>query len=264
MQTSELAIVGLAAGNLDYLTLNGLSFIKDADVIVHDTGLDAEIRSLWSAQTRSIVLPQVAVSDEQHIEAEARLIVESIRGGQRVVRLSLDQPHLKKRLEAELKILKRLGVRQRIVPSLYALQKEAWDLRLPWLSELIPTQFRIIQSTSIRGDGPFWKQLAIGSDTLAIDLGQGKLHNFIDRLLLAGADPDRPVALVSHHPTQNPICWLTTLEEVDELLPQWKPQGATIVYIGTWPHAVRDSETNKNFWGSLETAAENWLRAQRA
>lgn len=262
MQPLELSVVGLGDGSLDSLTLNGLSLIKDADVIVHAGGLDPEILSLWNGRKRSIVLN--ATLDIQRVESECRLLAETMRSGLRVVRVSIETTEEKKRLELELKILRSLGVRQRIVPSMQALHKEAWDLRLPWLSEILPTSFRIVQSVNIKGDRYFWREMAEKADTLAVDLGQGRLQNFVERLLLAGADPERPVALVAHHPTQSPMCWLTTLEEVDELLPQWKPVGATIVYIGTWPHAMRDTESNKNFWGSLEAAAETWLRAQRA
>ncbi|HYX38201.1 MAG TPA: SAM-dependent methyltransferase [Oligoflexus sp.] len=262
MQPSELSVVGLGSGHLDHVTLGGLALLKDADAIIQDGYLNADLGTVGSPHKRNIV--HAATQDVGRMEAECRQVVDLIRSGSKVVRLTYDDPDHKKRLELELKILRRLGVKKRFVPSLQALHHEAWNLRLPWLSEAAPSNFRVIPSTQVRGDRNFWRYLADEAQTLALDVGRGKLENFMERLLLAGADPERPVALVDHHPTQSPICWLTTLEEVDELLPQWKPQGATIVYIGTWPHAIRDTESNKSFWGSLEAAAEVWLRAQRA
>jgi len=262
MQPSELSVVGLGNGHLDQLTLSGLALIKGANVVVYDAQLDAEIRAFGSDQKHFPV--HSGLQNGRPIEEECRHIADLIRRGSRVVRLSLDHDEHKKRLERELIVLRRLGIKKRFIPSMNALHNEAWNLRLPWLSEAMPGNFRVIPSTQVRGDRNFWRYLADEAQTLALDVGQGRLQGFIDRLLLAGADPERPVALVAHHPTQSPICWLTTLEEVDELWPQWQPNGATIVYIGTWPHAIRDTESNKSFWGSLEAAAEDWLRAQRA
>ncbi len=262
MQPSELTIVGIAAGLVHHLTLQGLTAIKEANVIVLDMGVDAEICSLWSSQKKTIV--RMPHRDSSQIEIESMEVASLIHTGLKVVRLSWDQANSKKRLDHELKFMRKLGIHLRVVPSVFALQQEAWDLRLPWLSEILPSQFRIVQSLEVEGDRFYWKQLADGAETLALDLGQARLQPFIDRLLLAGADPERPVALVAHNPTQSPSCWLTTLEEVDDLLPQWNPQAATIVYIGNWPHAVRDSEPNKSFWGSLEVAAQSWMRAQEA
>lgn len=264
MVKTELTLVGLASGTLDSLTLNGLSAIKDAEVIIFEVGLNHEIRSLWSPNARTIMLHYNTGADSRYIESIARLIADTVRSGLKVVRLSLDQPSLNKCLDAELKILRKLGIGLKIVPSLLALKREAWELRLPWLSEAVPPAFRIIQSQTVQNDKVFWRQLAQGHETLILDLGYNRLVHFMDRLLLAGADPERPLALVAHHPTQSPLCWLTTLEEVDELWPQWRPNAATIVYIGNWPHTVRESDHEPSFWGAMEAAAANWLRAQRA
>ncbi|HET9237221.1 MAG TPA: SAM-dependent methyltransferase [Oligoflexus sp.] len=262
MQPSELSIVGIGHGQLDQLTLTGLALIRDADIIIHDGEDETGIEAAWFSHKRCLVhTPQY---DGAAMEPECRRIAEWIRSGMKVVRLSHEQVDHKKRLDRELYFLRRFGVKIRFVPSLQSLHDEAWNLGLPWLSEAHRGNFRIIPSTQVRGDRNFWRYLADEAQTLAVDVGRGKIENFIERLLLAGADPDRPVALVAHHPTQSPVCWLTTLEEVDELLPQWKPNAATIVYIGTWPHAIRDTESNQSFWGSLEAAAEVWLRAQRA
>jgi siroheme synthase len=247
---------------MDQLTLSGLALIKAADVIIHDG--DEDVAREASQLAHKPCLIHTPRYETSAIDAECRLISEWIRSGSRVVRLSHEDPEHKKRLERELHILRRNGVKARFVPSLTALHEEAWNLRLPWLIESQRGKFRVIPSTQVRGDRNFWRYLAEEAQTLAVDVGCGKIEGFVERLLLAGADPERPVALVAHHPTQSPICWLTTLEEVDALLPQWKPMGATILYLGTWPHAIRDTEANQSFWGSLEAAAEVWLRAQRA
>lgn len=262
MQPSELSVVGIGHGQLDQLTLTGLALIKDADIIIYDGEDETGIEASWFSHKRCLV--HTTSYDLAAMESDCRRVVEWMRGGFKLVRLSHEGSDHKKRLERELSILRRFGVKIRFAPSLQALHDEAWNLRLPWLSEAQRGNFRVIPSTHVRGDRNFWRYLADEAQTLAVDVGRGKIEIFVERLLLAGADAERPVALVAHHPTQSPICWLTTLEEVDELLPQWKPHGATIVYIGTWPHAIRETEANQSFWGSLEAAAEVWLRAQRA
>ncbi|WP_176736490.1 SAM-dependent methyltransferase [Oligoflexus tunisiensis] len=260
MHPSELSVVGIGTGQLTQLTLMGRALIQQADVICCESAMEDAVLAFGADKRWKILTAQ----DASQLEKEGRELAELLHSGARVVRLSFNQMDHKKRLEHELTILRRLGVRKRFFPSLQALHDEAWNLGLPWLSEAQPGAFRIIPSTQVRGDRHFWRYLADDAQTLAVDVGRGRIEIFVERLLLAGADPERPVALVAHHPTRSPICWLTTLEEVDELLPQWKPHGATILYIGTWPHAIRDTEANKSFWGSLEAAAEVWLRKQRA
>jgi siroheme synthase len=260
MYPSELSVVGIGTGQVTQLTLMGRALVQQANVICCDSSLETTVFALCP-EKRCMVL---AEHDALQMEKDSRELAALIHGGAKVVRLSADQVEHRKRLERELSILQRLGVRKRFYPSVQTLQDEAWNLGLPWLLEAQRGAFRIIPSTQVRGDRNFWRYLADDAQTMAVDVGRGRIEVFVERLLLAGADPDRPVALVAHHPTRSAICWLTTLEEVDELLPQWKPQGATILYIGTWPHAIRDTDANKSFWGSLEAAAEIWLRRQRA
>ncbi len=264
MQQPLLTIVGVGSGDLDGLTLNGLAAIKDADLVIYENGLSEKVLSFFSARSRCLPLSRHDESEEKAVAEEVATYIAELREEQKVVRLSLDHAPMKHNLALELKVFKSQGLRLRYLPSLHTLQNVAWDLALPWLSVHALSTFRVIQAVEVTKDRDFWQQLAGTSETIAIDIGPHRLLSIIDRLLRAGADPERPAALVAHHPTQNPVCWLTTLAEMDELIPAWKPKGASTVYIGSWPHQLPAVVTNENFWGRLQKEAEAWLTGQRA
>jgi len=264
MQKPILTIVGLGSGDLKSLSPSGFAAIKAADLIVYEYGLSAEVLSLFSSRGHCLPSSRLSKSEEKEIPTKTATYVEELREGKTVVRLSLDHAALKNILASELKLFKTQGLSIRYLPSLHTLQKVAWDLGLPWLSIHVPSSFRVIQSTEVTKDLKFWQQLAGTTATLAVDVGPHRLLSIVDRLLKAGADPNNPAALVAHHPTQNPVCWLTTLGEMDELLPAWKPTGATTVYIGKWLHQLPAVVIDENLWGRIQREAEAWLESQRA
>jgi siroheme synthase len=260
MSTHELRILTVSAESpLNSLTLQSLYALNDADLIVHDQDLAKELRDLWSLDLQTHAIAPGMQHNIKTIENDVAGIASLLKRGQRVTRIALDLPSSLSRLHLEVKALQRQGVKYKLITSRDAFEKEAWQLKLPWLVNDQWDRFRIIESSNIKGDLNFWKNLASGSETLAIDSSLGSLKRFVEQLLEAGADPLRPVALVAHSPLQDPICWLTTLDEVDELLPQWKTKGATILYVGAWPRASSKGN-QQDFWGPLAADAFQWLR----
>jgi siroheme synthase len=263
MSHHDLSILTVSANNpLGSLTLQALLRINEADLIIHDDLIAEELRDFWSHGSRSLEIPSSPAGSAEILERTIAAIVSSFRSGQRVLRIVADQASLVNRLHEEVKELQRRRLKYRFIPNREAFEKEAWQLKLPWLTDHLSSRFAIIESLSLKADAAFWRELARGSHTLAVDAAQGSLKHFVEQLLEAGADPGRPVALVSHSPVQDPLCWLTTLDEVDELLPQWNSKASTLFYVGAWPQASSRGP-QQDFWGPLAPEALQWLRTGR-
>lgn len=260
MSIHDLKILTVSANStLNSLTLQALYSINEADLIVHDEVITDALYDFWSHTSRTLQVGAAQVKGSDAWESVIATISSTVKKGLRVTRIAADHPSHLNRLHEEVNELKKRGVKCRIIPHREAFEREAWQLKLPWLMDPESSRFRIIESTHLKGDATFWKELALASDTLAVDATQGALKNFVEQLLEAGADASRPVALVSYSPFQDPICWLTTLDEVDELLPQWKTKSATIFYVGAWPVATSRIQ-QPDFWGALAADAFHWLR----
>jgi precorrin-4 methylase len=101
--------------------------------------------------------------------------------------------------------------------------------------------------------GGFLKRLAQARKTLVVDVAPHHRQQFLDRLLQVINEPDRPAALVDYFPSQHPVCWITTLSEMDEMLTLWQAKGTTVIYIGSWHHSEYRDVMDTNYWSQVRS-----------
>ncbi|MBC7476708.1 MAG: uroporphyrinogen-III C-methyltransferase, partial [Pseudorhodobacter sp.] len=116
----SVTFVGAGPGSADHLTLGALRALQQADVVVHDRLVGAEILALIPVSVRLIDMgkdgfgpstPQSAINDT--------LVAEALRGN-RVVRLKGGDPGIFGRLDEEIQALQAHGLSYAILPGLTA------------------------------------------------------------------------------------------------------------------------------------------------
>jgi uroporphyrin-III C-methyltransferase len=198
LEPGHVWLVGAGPGDPGYLTLNAVSALSQADVIVHDALVDDRVAALAGPQAR--LEPAGKRGHQPSVEQgtiSARLVALA-RAGQRVVRLKGGDPFMFGRAGEEMLALAEAGVPFRIVSGVTA------GLAGP-AAALIPPTLRGVNQAVIfatghgAGDGPRidWAALAATGQPLVIFMAMHQLSAIACELAAGGLPADTPAAIIA-------------------------------------------------------------------
>ncbi len=197
----EVALVGAGPGDPGLLTLRALRALQNADVILYDRLVSAEVLDLARRDAERIYVGKTAggaqVSQE---EINARL-VQLAQQGKRVCRLKGGDPFIFGRGGEELEALAAAGVRFEVVPGVTAAAGCAAYAGIP-LTHREHAQSLVFVTGHAKADAGEdssaldWSQLARPSQTVVFYMGLGSLEQILLRLRANGAPDSRAAAIV--------------------------------------------------------------------
>ncbi len=117
MAIGKVSYVGAGPGNPELITVRGRELLHQADLIIHDSGIDHEFFHDCPATTRIIDAGQQGFASEQAVASIARQIIEAAEGGAQVVRLKTGDPLFFSQALDEIDAVKAAGMRLEIVPG---------------------------------------------------------------------------------------------------------------------------------------------------
>ena len=117
-QTGRVSFVGAGPGDPDLLTLKAVRRLQEADVILHDALVSADVLELARREARRIPVGKRSGGEAMAQEEIDQLIVEMAAPGVHVVRLKGGDPAIFGRLESELAACREAGIPFDIVPGI--------------------------------------------------------------------------------------------------------------------------------------------------
>ena len=229
----SVALVGAGPGAADLLTLRALRRLRQADVIVHDRLVSAEVLALARPGAERIFVGKARANHCMRQDEINALLIRLARAGKRVVRLKGGDPLVFGRGGEEAEALAAAGVPCEIVPGITAALACAADAGIPLTHR--DASRSVTLATGHTKDGTLdldFAALARPGATLAIYMGVHTLPLLLAGLTRHGFDPATPAALVERGGT--PAC-RTLRGTLPELLAQasgWGSGGPTLVLIG--------------------------------
>ena len=192
-------IVGAGPGDPDLLTLRAAQLLHEADCILHDELVPAAV--LGRAR-RDATLVAVGKRKGQagwsQVDINAEL-VRRVRAGETVVRLKAGDPFMFGRGGEEVEALREASVPFTVVPGITAALGCAASLSIPLTHRRIASAVTFVSGHSAEGSREAeWPRLAAQGHTLVIYMGATEAASVRDRLLVAGANPGTPVAIVEN------------------------------------------------------------------
>jgi uroporphyrin-III C-methyltransferase len=191
-------LVGAGPGRADLITVRGLRLLQQADVVVYDRLVAAELLSEARPGAELIYVgkgPGNHVASQEEIN---RLLVERVRAGQQVVRLKGGDPFVFGRGGEEALALRQAGLDFEIVPGVSSAIAAPAYAGIPVTQRGIATSFAVVTGHE-RGDHPAsatdWSALA-RIPTLVILMGVGQIGEIAHHLQAAGRQPDTPAAAI--------------------------------------------------------------------
>ena len=194
-------IVGAGPGDPELITVKGLKYLRESDVVLHDrlisTGLLTQIRG------DAVVIDvgkRFGHEDKQQPEIH-RLMIEFAQDGKSVCRLKGGDPFIFGRGGEEANALIAAGIRFEIVPGVSSITAAAVAAGFPLTHRELNHGFLVITgSRSASFDSAEWsaaRTLIKSGGTVVVFMGLVRLEAIIANLLQHGCSLDIPAAVVS-------------------------------------------------------------------
>ncbi|MBC8945448.1 MULTISPECIES: siroheme synthase CysG [Xenorhabdus] len=225
----ELVLVGAGPGDPGLLTLKGLQVIQQADVVLYDHLVSAEILELVRRDADKICVGKRAGCHSVAQEETNALIVKLAQQGKKVVRLKGGDPFIFGRGGEELQVAISAGIPFQVVPGITAAVGASAYAGIP-LTHREHSQSVTFITGHCRENGNEldWFALARGNQTLAIYMGVIKSALISQKLISHGRDANTPVAVIGCGTRSEQQVLTGTLSELERLA-QDAPSPALLV-----------------------------------
>lgn len=229
----SVALVGAGPGDPGLLTLRALRLLNEADVIVHDQLVSAEVLALARRDARCIDVGKHAGQHKVSQEQINGLLVELAQDGQQVVRLKGGDPFVFGRGGEELQSLRAAGITYEVVPGITAALACAAYAGIPLTHRDHAQSLRLVTAHCERSaDRLDWAGLAQDRQTLAFYMGVAGLERIRERLLAHGRSGATPVALIENGSRPEQRVLLGRLHDLPELARHEQVQSPALLLVG--------------------------------
>lgn len=240
MQLSPLSpvlFIGAGPGAADHLTLGALRALREAEVVIHDRLVGAEILALIPQGVRLIDMGKEGFGPSALQEdINATLVAQALTGA-RVVRLKGGDCGIFGRLDEEIEALEARGLPFRILPGLTSATVAAAEIGQSLTRRGRNASLRIVTGHDMAGFAEQdWRAMARPGEVTAIYMGKKSARFIQGRLMMHGAAPATPATLVENvsRPDQRVIAaTLATLPEAAQAL-----EGPAVILFGLAPRAA--------------------------
>lgn len=214
--TGFVSLVGAGPGDPELLTVKALRLIQQADVVVYDRLVSAEIMALVPHGVSQI---SVGKSPGKHCVPQHQIneiIVDLALSGRRVVRLKGGDPFIFGRGGEEALALVHHGIGFEVVPGVTAAGGCSTYSGIPLTHRGLNHGVRFVTGHLHNDDSleVDWERLADPDCTLVIYMGLANLQTICSRLIQAGLPGSTPAAAIHGGTTQTQRKVVSSLSEL--------------------------------------------------
>jgi len=238
-RAGEAYIVGAGPGSPDLMTLRGRQLLSQAEVVLYDRLVGAEILAFARRDAELISVGKSAGRPSITQEQINRLLVQLVKSGKRVCRLKGGDPMIFGRGGEELEALTRAGLAFQVVPGISAALACSAYAGIPLtLRGVTQTVLLTTGHTESSVDAELGRLPA--DQTLALYMGVARFAEIAARLVAAGNSPALPVAVVERGTLPEQRVVVSSLGDLSEAASELAIQSPALLIIGaTTPLAER-------------------------
>jgi uroporphyrin-III C-methyltransferase/precorrin-2 dehydrogenase/sirohydrochlorin ferrochelatase len=211
----EVTLVGAGPGDPELLTLKALRALQDADVILHDRLVPAQVLDYARRDAARICVGKSAGGVGATQESINESLIEHARQGRRVVRLKGGDPFIFGRGGEELEALVRAGISFSVIPGISAANGCAAYAGIPLTHRDHAHSVSFVTGHADEASHePDWTSLAVPKTTAVFYMGLARLDRIVEKLLEHGAAASRPAALIARGTTPDQQVIASTLADI--------------------------------------------------
>ena len=209
----KVYIVGAGLGDVAYLTIRAHQLLAQAEVLVYDALVDAQLLQLVSSECLCFDVgkrggkpstPQVEIN---------HLLVEQCKRGKQVVRLKSGDPFIFGRSTSEIQALIAAGCPFEVVPGISSALAAPLLAGIPLTDPVMSRGFAVV--TAHEPDALDWEALA-RMETLVILMGGRDLDEIVQQLQRHGRSHHTPIAVIRWAGCPQQQIWTGTLADIVE------------------------------------------------
>lgn len=234
-QKGKVILVGAGSGDPELITVKGMRFLQQADVILTDRLVSPEIIQSFASPSAKVIYvgkqcrkgtstPQATINE---------LMVLYARDGKLVVRLKGGDVSIFSNILDELETLSQHNIPYEIVPGVTAALGAAAYAGMPLTARNYSTAVRFL--TAYKSDivsETYWKELAQTDDTLVFYMSSETLEDVVTQLSSHHIAADKLLAVVEQATTPFQQVYTSSLYDYREKLGGKKFLSPTLVIVG--------------------------------
>lgn len=234
-----VAFVGSGPGDADLLTVKAVKSLQQADVILFDRLVSAEILELAGPEAALENVGKEGFGPQVSQEEICARLVAHAQAGLKVVRLKSGDPTIFGRLDEEVTACEQAGVAYQIVPGITAASAAVAGIGQSLTQRGRNTSVRFMTGHDMKGFADHdWAALARPGQVAAVYMGKKSARFVQGRLIMHGADRATPVTIVENASRSDQRVLETTLDRLPQDLAEAAFDGPALTLLGLAP---RDS-----------------------
>jgi uroporphyrin-III C-methyltransferase/precorrin-2 dehydrogenase/sirohydrochlorin ferrochelatase len=231
--SGHVVLVGAGPGNSGLMTLQGLRALQEADVIVHDRLVSAEVLDLARRDAARFDVGKFVGGGGATQEEINKLLVEHAQRGEYVVRLKGGDSFVFGRGGEEIDFLRQHGVSFEVIPGITAAIAAGAYAGIPLTDRRYAQAVRFLTGNSDEQLAQYsYADLAAGRETLAFYMSVGRLVGLRAQLLGAGVAGDLPVAFIENATRAEQRVLVSTVEAMQRDAAANQIKAPTLMIIG--------------------------------
>lgn len=214
IQTGKVYLVGAGPGDLDYLTVRAQKVLRQAEVLIYDALVDAQLLHLVPANCCLFDVGKRGGKPSTKQTEINRLLVEQCQQGKQVVRLKSGDPFIFGRTTSEIQALKTAGCKFEVIPGISSALAAPLLAGIPLTDPVLSRCFTVFSAHE--PDELDWEAIS-RMETLVILMGGRNIEEIVTRLLRFGRSAKTPIAIIrwAGHPEQK--VWTGELQNIVKL-----------------------------------------------
>jgi uroporphyrin-III C-methyltransferase / precorrin-2 dehydrogenase / sirohydrochlorin ferrochelatase len=231
--TGRVSLVGAGPGDPELLTLKAQRKLMEADVIIYDRLVSAEVLEMARRDAVRIPVGKTPFAPSPKQSEINEIIITEAKKGLRVVRLKGGDPYVFGRGGEEQAALEAAGIPVDVVPGITAALGCAASLKTPLTQRGQNRSITLLTASSETGIADQnWQALAKPGQVLAIYMGIHAAGTISAQLLDAGMSPSTPVTLVENGTRRDERVLNTTIGTLWDAVQRAGIQGPALIYVG--------------------------------
>ena len=226
--TGFVSLVGAGPGDPELLTLRALRRLRDADLVLNDALVQAELLELAPKAQRFYVGKRAG---RHSIDQEGihRLMIRAARRGQRVVRLKCGDPFVFGRGGEEALALEEARVAYEVVPGISSALAAPALAGIPVTHRGLASGFAVVSGHAESAYAPILDGIAPGALTLVVLMGVRTRGPLAARLIARGWSPATPAAILHGASHPESFTWLGDLASLGEAVFETELPGVLVI-----------------------------------
>jgi uroporphyrin-III C-methyltransferase len=234
--SGDVAFAGSGPGDPDLLTLKVAKALQEADVVLYDRLVSAEILALAGAQSQLEDVGKEGFGPSMSQQEICARMVAHAQAGKKVLRLKSGDPTVFGRLDEELTACEEAGIAYQIMPGITAASAAVAGIGQSLTQRGRNSSVRFLTGHDMRGFADQdWAALARPGEVAAIYMGKKSARFVQGRLIMHGASRATPVTLVENASRRNQRVLETTLDRLPTDLAAAGFDGPALTFLGLAP-----------------------------